>query len=752
MAVLKDLIVHGSSRFLNDIRTNTMHANLIDVNDGIFKTITTTTLDAETITADMLTATNARVSQTLTVDGTISTNKWEAANIANIGGNFYISPTGKADSGTITVTKTSTTTVNGVSVGVYTLVVGSASFGVTSTSSTIWGPASGNQSKVIFTGSISYGNSKKYPLGTCNGTMTVLSPGTNTLTGFTITGVNSPALDIFFKEVGISSVSSIACSGYEMQISVYQSYYSSALHPIGILLTSYGKEKKQYIDIYGGANTLSDSTSGFANPSLRIGQLDGLPNIVDGSDDSATQPSGWGIYTDNGFFKGKIVASAGRIGSGTAAWTIGNNGTKAIIYTGTRGSADSAYLSTGVGTESIGGSGTLNTTNDGYWAFTAGANFGVTTKGKLFANSAKISGNITATSGTIGGASIENGTLKIGEGNIIAGSIKAEHITTDDIEGTNGSINLRSGIFNFFNEDETQGISWDGNSLNISGAVNITSGNIVNKLNIINSALGDKQWAYNYGRFELTDDRSVEPGKAYFRITVVEKQLNELEEYYYNAKKYYTPVIVVDEVEDISYSGYGEITLGWSEDKTFEEFLDMVEDQSIPIYLLQSVEIIDSFLEDDDPLVLGYYEVIDFASTMQDYIVSHLSLDSLGLHISGEDYSNRIDISQNDGVIIYKDNKQVAQYGESTIIGDPADFHIEVTANYKNTNKPRLSFYRDNENEVAYISEDKLYITKSVVLEQMDLGEQIPNGGLGQWSWKIHEINEKNNLYLKWLG
>ena len=84
MAVLKDLIVHGSSRFLNDIKTNTMHANLIDVNDGIFKTITTTTLDAETITADMLTATNARVSQTLTVDGTISTNKWEAANIANI--------------------------------------------------------------------------------------------------------------------------------------------------------------------------------------------------------------------------------------------------------------------------------------------------------------------------------------------------------------------------------------------------------------------------------------------------------------------------------------------------------------------------------------------------------------------------------------------------------------------------------------------------------------------------------------------
>lgn len=316
MAVLKDLIVHGPSRFLNGINVDAVHANLIDADNGVFKTITTTTLDAETITTDMLNATNARVSQTLTVDGTISTNKWEAANIANIGGNFYISPTGKADSGTITITKTGSTTINGIAVGVYTLVVGSASFGVTSTNSTIWGPTSNNQSKVIFTGSIAYSNSKKYPLGTCNGTMTALSVGTNTLTGFTITGVNSPALDIFFKEVGVTSISNIACSGYEMQISVYQSYSNSALRPIGILLTSYGKEKRQYIDIYNGENQLGDSNTGFADPAVRIGLLDGLPNIVTngGSD---TLPGGWGIYTTNGFFKGKIVANAGTIANFT---------------------------------------------------------------------------------------------------------------------------------------------------------------------------------------------------------------------------------------------------------------------------------------------------------------------------------------------------------------------------------------------------------------------------------------------------
>lgn len=312
MAVLKDLIVHGSSRFLNGIYSNSMHSDLIDANSGVFKTITTTTLDAGTITTDMLKANNARVAQTLTVDGTISTNKWEAASIANIGGNFYISPTGKSDSGTITVTKTSSTTINGISVGVYTLVVG-GTFGVTSTNDTIWG----NNSKVIFTGSISYNNSKKFPLGSCSGTMTTKTTGTNTLTGFTITGVNSSALDIFFKEVGIASVSSTACNGYEMQISVYQSYSNSNLRPVGILLTSYGKEKKQYIDIYGGTNVLGDADSGFANPEVRIGQLDGLPNIVDGSTSTDTKPTGWGIYTTNGFFKGKIVANAGKIANFT---------------------------------------------------------------------------------------------------------------------------------------------------------------------------------------------------------------------------------------------------------------------------------------------------------------------------------------------------------------------------------------------------------------------------------------------------
>lgn len=459
MAVLNNLIVHGRSRFLNGINTDSIHTNLIDADSGIFKTITTTTLDAGTITTDMLTAINARVSQTLTVDGTISTNKWEAANIANIGGNFYISPTGKADSGTITVTKTSTTTVNGVSVGVYTLVVGSASFGVTSTSSTIWGTSS----KVIFTGSISYNGSKKYPLGTCNGTMTTVSTGTNILTGFTITGVNSSALDIFFKEVGVTSVSSTACSGYEMQISVYQSYYSSALHPIGILLTSYGKEKKQYIDIYGGANTLGDSDSGYADPAVRIGQLDGLPNIVDGSTAEATKPTGWGVYTNNGFFKGKIVSNAGVI----ANFTI--NGSK--LYSNGHSAYNTATTGIYIG--------------DDYISFGSG--------GVTYFN--------TSGTGKVGPWTLS--TTYFRNGNIASAtntSVAGVYLGTDGLNISNGTAATTSYItksaVNIGNK-----LTWNGTTLSVNGNITSTSGQIgpwfINANSISRNANGNAAGAYN---------------------------------------------------------------------------------------------------------------------------------------------------------------------------------------------------------------------------------------------------------------
>ena len=101
----------------------------------------------------------------------------------------------------------------------------------------------------------------------------------------------------------------------------------------------------------------------------------------------------------------------------------------------------------------------------------------------------------------------------------------------------------------------------------------------------------------------------------------------------------------------------------------------------------------------------------------------------------------------NEGVNIYKQGAPIAKYGVSTIIGNNNDFHIQIDGT-------ELGFYQASK-RVAYISNDQLYITQSVVLQQMDLGIRINNSGLGQWSWKVHANGQnpsRNNLNLKWVG
>lgn len=62
-----------------------------------------------------------------------------------------------------------------------------------------------------------------------------------------------------------------------------------------------------------------------------------------------------------------------------------------------------------------------------------------------------------------------------------------------------------------------------------------------------------------------------------------------------------------------------------------------------------------------------------------------------------------------------------------------------------------LAFYQ-GDNKVAYINNNKLHINETVVIQGMDVGTPVREGGLGAWSWKVHDIDGKNNLYLKWLG
>ena len=108
----------------------------------------------------------------------------------------------------------------------------------------------------------------------------------------------------------------------------------------------------------------------------------------------------------------------------------------------------------------------------------------------------------------------------------------------------------------------------------------------------------------------------------------------------------------------------------------------------------------------------------------------------------------KILLSATDGVVLYgPDGTIIGKYGSTAQIGDAAGFHIEMDGT-------ELGFYQASR-KVAYISNNQLYITQSVVLQQMDLGITVNDGGLGQWSWKVHPNGDnpsRNNLNLKWVG
>lgn len=147
-----------------------------------------------------------------------------------------------------------------------------------------------------------------------------------------------------------------------------------------------------------------------------------------------------------------------------------------------------------------------------------------------------------------------------------------------------------------------------------------------------------------------------------------------------------------------------------------------------------------------DPNAQGWYELTGIDQAIQNYVSSHLVIDNQGLWLKQDGTNAMLQIAT-DGVTLYAPNgHKIGQYGATAIVGDPDYMHITMTGT-------RLSFY-DGLNEVAYIDDQQLYITQTVVLQQMDLGIPAPNG-LGQWSWKVHANSEtppRNNLNLKWIG
>lgn len=400
----------------------------------------------------------------LTVLSTLRAKEYELDHVQNLGGTFMVSPSFICTEGSTSVT------VSAISGSEVTFVIkDNATLTKTEIATASWVLNSqiklsgkiGNAILANATGTITKS------VDTNNHTITVkVDVGSSTVGNFT---VNTTYSD--------SQVSKLALMMFR----------NASGYRLGIYLESYNSEnKKPVINIFDGSGT---------DPKVVLGKLDGTPKV------NNVSPTGYGLYSDNAFLKGTIIATSGTIGG----FTLSTNS----IQNGTFGQDGSVMMCLGSNNSvSIGGSGNING-----WTFTAGSKFGVTkngamyaTSGKigkytitdsclttgggsgctgmggthafwagsddssnapfrvgynglLYASSATIAGNITATSGTIGGCSIKNNVLQIANANINsidAGKITSGTINADRIgSGTITADKIAIGDFtNFANLNE----------------------------------------------------------------------------------------------------------------------------------------------------------------------------------------------------------------------------------------------------------------------------------------------------------
>ena len=427
MAVLKDLIVHGPSKFIGKTQFNTINAGSIGAREGIFNKLIATTLKAETATIDDLTAKNATVVGLLDVQGELHTNAWTNANIANIGGSFYISPSVESVGGKITINKNTSNWTVQITGKFATDFIKTAG----ATTASAW-PAN---SLVLVTGNVVV-NKMNYPLGTLKGKLTGQVDATAASTEKTITmtcasdytdNPNADVLQMLYEANGNANITTADFSNGKISM-----YKISGTKPIGILLSSVGITAKgsNYIDIYGGTN--NDGT-----PNLRIGHLTGLSAIT--LNGKSMTPTGWGLYADNAYLSGTIHSAAGIIGG----FTIGSTN----IHNGKTSRTE--------------------TTNNGVWVGTDGIGFG---KGITYFS--------TDGTGKIGPWDLSTTYIRNGSvANATNTTVAGVYLGKDGLNISNGTAATTAYItktaVNIGNK-----LTWNGTTLSVNGTVTASSGTI----------------------------------------------------------------------------------------------------------------------------------------------------------------------------------------------------------------------------------------------------------------------------------
>lgn len=425
----------NSSRF--DVKVPTYHTGNIYVGGTTYYFNTSGIINASTVTTSganigTLNCTTKAEFLDVNVKNVLRSTKWDINNVANLGGTFYVAPTLYFSTNTSVI-------VNAISGTSVTLTITDAT---TISSSTAAGVTWYANSKIKLSGKI--GNCV---LGTADGTLSATMHSTANTLKCVVNIAEASKLTAGTTYSG-ANVSNLCVMMYSLYSSVSG---TSAARPVGIAMTSYGANKSSAIDIYGGT---SDT------PNVRIGLLTGIS-------DSTLSPSGWGIYASNGFFKGKIVATSGKIGNfniATRLYTnnnsLNNTTSDANVYIGDDGislgkgqfkvtnAGALTAISGSIGGFSITGSylangtttlaGAANSVYLGTGGISCGTAFKVTNTGVLTAS------NLTATGGKIGGWTISGENLIGDTGAIFKNGILQSNSFVENTSGV--QIDLDTGI------------------------------------------------------------------------------------------------------------------------------------------------------------------------------------------------------------------------------------------------------------------------------------------------------------------
>lgn len=218
-------------------------------------------------------------------------------------------------------------------------------------------------------------------------------------------------------------------------------------------------------------------------------------------------------------------------------------------------------------------------------------------------------------------------------------------------------------------------------------------------LGLVEDIVGTVNWIAMHGYYELSEDTVVNDIKTYYTLT---------------------GTAVATPSGNPQASLYYELSNG-----IYTLTSDTTVDASKTYYTVTATPVANPT---GSPTANNYYE-LNIDESVQQYIATHLALTNEGLRVTDGGASSLL-INTNGVTIRGANGNIIGQYGQGAIIGNTASYHLEITGK-------RLSFMNAG-TEVAYMTGDKLYIPRVVVVNSMQAGN---------WLW---DANTSNHLTLRW--